>query len=178
MVGKTLLIAGLVLAALIIAYFVAAYWPARVWLTITHKEEPFQFRVEKNFNVNYITTIAFWREGEDDYLWILNVSSSPVTSVSYGVRPDRFKQDCPRGNATPRPIMPGDVFYVSVAYQYDRPYMPCAGGETFRFAVTDGGVLEPLGLPQTWSAPKNHPEPKTVLDALGEQSDDSIDAQQ
>jgi hypothetical protein len=104
-----------------------------------------------------IDSFLFWSDTTDEPLWAFRigptrVSPNDLQSFRYGLLPQvpdpqlrRVKQVFPR-DGEPRPVAPGEKFFVRVEYSYDsmRTLSPCRDAQNLLFEMRPDGSVAPL----------------------------------
>jgi hypothetical protein len=115
-----------------------------------------QFQLKAR-GVNSIRHVLVLSDSAEEPLWAVRLGAFPpldVATITYGVLPQRqppyqhtVKQVFPC-NGRPRAIAPGEKFFVTICYQYDRaiPPTPCAGSRDFAFQMDAHGSVSALGI--------------------------------
>jgi len=123
-----------------------------------------RFIIRKNYRINSLNTIAIWRGGSDDYLWVLKVGhtsgkpgvgSTPQVQFTYGSVPVGARQNYPSGDGPPAPIKPGDTLFIYVNYGFDYLMAACSGNHVFCFTVADSGEIRSVEPPPDAQFPMN-----------------------
>src|SRR5262245_13647377 len=95
-----------------------------IFLLLAHDEyisveasihEPLCFEIRAERAVVSITILALWSETKREYLWVASINSLPK-KVRYGELQEEWKQIRPGDKKKPRPILNGEIVYVSVTF--------------------------------------------------------------